>query len=192
MGRYAPERIPDDWIWAEHWTRYFTDRQGRHAWVVEPAGGGRVVGYLTGAPDVTRAGRYAARCLPGIVAHVVRKRLLRSPQARSAIRGMLRSLMRGEMRLPRRIRRSFPAVFHFNLLAEARRRGLGARLFELFTRRMRDLGVPGIHAQVLAVNPAVPGFLAGRGFGLVAARPVTVWRHIDKYPIDLQTWVRVL
>jgi len=192
MGEYAPERIPDDWIWAEHWTRYFTDREPEHTWVVERTGDDEVAGYLTGTPDAARAGRYAARRLPGIVAHAVRKRLMRKPQSRAAILAMLRSVLRGQMRLPRRVRKAYPATFHFNLLPEARRRGLGSRLFDLFIERMRSLGVPGVHEQVLAVNPAVPGFLAARGFGLVAARPVTVWRHLDKHPIELQTWVRSL
>ena len=27
MGEYRPETIPDPWIFAEYWTRYFTDHE---------------------------------------------------------------------------------------------------------------------------------------------------------------------
>ena len=26
MGEYHPDVAPDDWLWAEYWTRHFTDR----------------------------------------------------------------------------------------------------------------------------------------------------------------------
>jgi GNAT superfamily N-acetyltransferase len=38
MGEYRPEMIPDDWVWAEYWTRYFTDREPQNSWVVCEAG----------------------------------------------------------------------------------------------------------------------------------------------------------
>ena len=35
MGEYRPESIPDEWMWAEFWTRFFTDRQSQYlqTWV---------------------------------------------------------------------------------------------------------------------------------------------------------------
>ena len=53
MGEDRPELIPDDWVWAEYWTRYFTDEEPRHTWVACEAAG-RVVGYLTGTADERR------------------------------------------------------------------------------------------------------------------------------------------
>ena len=38
MGSPAPERIGDEWIWAEYWTRFFTDRQQDCCWVAERVG----------------------------------------------------------------------------------------------------------------------------------------------------------
>ena len=102
MGDYVPQRIPDDWIWAEYWTRYFTDREPQHVWVVERADDGAVVGYLAGTADKARADRYAPLLFPGIVWRVLRKRLLRNPASRAAMFGMAKSILRGEMRLPGR------------------------------------------------------------------------------------------
>lgn len=189
MGDYVRQRIPDDWIWAEYWTRYFTDREPEHVWMVERAGDGAVVGYLTGTADRARADRYAPLLLPGIVRRVVRKRLLRNPASRAAMFGMAKSILRGEMALPARVVRQYPATFHFNLLAEARGRGIGTRLFEAFVGRMRAVGVRGVHIQVLGCNPAVPAFAARRGFRQVCSRPLHAWAHLDGGPVGLQTWV---
>ena len=189
LGRPAGRHIPDEWIWAEYWTRYFTDRQPQHAWVVERRADGRVVGYLTGTPDVRRFGRYVPFLLPGIVLRVIRKRLLRRPVSRRAILCLLRSLAAGEMRLPARVAQRYPAAFHMNLLPEARRRGLGARLFETFRDRMRCLGVGGIHAQTLSLNEPIQRFCRRAGFRLLAATALHAFRHTDPEPMHLLTWL---
>ena len=189
MGEHVPQRIPDEWIWAEYWTRYFTGREPRHAWVVERARDGAVAGYLTGTTDEARADRYALLLFPGIVWRVIRKRLLRDPASRAAILGMVRSILRGEMTLPGSVARQYPATFHFNLLSEARRHGIGTQLSETFCSRMRAVGAPGVHIQVLACNPVVPAFATGRGFRLAGSRPLHAWAHIDGGPVDIQTWV---
>jgi len=189
MGEYVPQRIPDEWIWAEYWTRYFTDCQPRDTWVVERARDGAVAGYLTGTADERRVDRYAPRLFGGIVWRVIRKRLLRGPASRAAILGIVRSILRGEMALPGRVAEQYPATFHFNLLAEARGRGIGTQLFEAFCWRMRAVGARGVHLQVLAHNPVVPTFAARRGFRQAASRPLHAWAHIDGGPVDIQTWV---
>jgi GNAT superfamily N-acetyltransferase len=40
-GGPAPERIGDEWLWAEFWTRYFTDVEPEHTWVAETVAGPR-------------------------------------------------------------------------------------------------------------------------------------------------------
>lgn len=189
LGQYDPRRIPDDWIWAEYWTRYFTDREPENTWVVAASGGG-VVGYLSGTSDVRRFERYVKHLAPGIVWRVLRRRLMRKRDSRRAILGMGGSLLRGELRLPPGVAGSHPATWHFNLLPEARGAGVGSRLFALFLARMKALGVPGIHSQPLSVNAAVGRILAKNGFRLLASWPVRTYRHIDPQPIELETWVR--
>lgn len=141
MGSPAPQRVGDEWIWAEFWTRFFTDRQRSLSWVVEGVPGG-VVGYLTGTDDVRRFDRYVPFLLPGIVARVVRKRLLRRPGSRRALLGLLRSFVRGELALPPGVARCFPATCHMNLLPDSRRIGLGRKLFETFLETLGALSSP--------------------------------------------------
>ena len=59
-GGRSPERVPDDWLWAEFWTRYYTDREPRHTWVAESPTLG-VCGYLTGTLDAQGVARYLPR-----------------------------------------------------------------------------------------------------------------------------------
>lgn len=192
LGAPAPDRIGDDWIWAEYWTRFFTDGQADCCWVAADNRDSRIVGYLTGTPDVRRFERYLPRLLPGMIWHVARKRLMRRREPRRAILGMLRSLARGELRLPPRTREAFPATFHFNLLPEARRLGLGSQLLATFLDRMRCLGVRGVHAQTLSVNEPARRTLRRLGFRLRATRPTRAFAHVDPRPVAVQTWVRAV
>ena len=192
MGRPAPERIGSEWLWAEFWTRYFTDRQRQLGWVVQRPGGRSVVGYLTGTTDVRHFNAYVGWLLPRLAAGVVHRRLLRDPPARRAIGAMLRSVAAGELSLPPGLVWRHPATFHINLLPEARRRGLGSSLLEVFLVRLRLLGVPGLHAQTLSANEAVAGFCRRAGFRLVASGPIRAFAHVDGRPLEVHTWAMAL
>lgn len=189
LGEPAPERIADEWIWAEFWTRYFTDREPANSWVVRRADDGAAAGYLTGTADVARFDRYTPFLLPGIVCRAVRKRLMRHPEPRRAILGLLRSFAAGELALPPGVADAFPATFHLNLLPEARRRGFGRALLETFLDRMRKLGVAGIHAQPLSVNEPIERLLQRTGFRCVASGPCGAFAHVDPTPMAIRTWV---
>ncbi|HUT01271.1 MAG TPA: GNAT family N-acetyltransferase [Phycisphaerae bacterium] len=189
LGEPAPERIADEWIWAEFWTRYFTDREPQTSWTVARRTDGAVGGYLTGTADVGRFDRYVPFLLPGIVLRVVRKRLIRRRPSRRALLGFLRLFADDEMALPPGVARHYPATFHMNLLPEARRHGLGSRLLDRFLDRMRAMGTLGVHTQPLSVNQPIQRFLERRGFRLLASRPCHAFAHADPRPMDVQTWV---
>lgn len=188
MGEYRPELIPDDWIWAEYWTRYFTDRESENTWVSVDANN-RVGGYLTGTADVRRAHSYAARLLPGIVWHVIRHRLMRKQTSRRALMSMLHSMLFDPPSLPGNLATQYPATWHFDLLAHARGGGTGGRLYRRFYTRMRELGVPGIHAQVLNLNRTAGEFLIRMGFTHVHSSPTSAFRHVIAEPVEIHTWV---
>ena len=188
LGEPAPERIGDEFLWAEYWTRYFTDREPEHLWVAE-APDASVVGYLTGTADVHRVERFAPWLLPRLAWRVIRKRLLRRRQSRRAIVSLLRSLVSGEITLPAGVLANFPATFHCNLLSPARRCGLGSRLFETFRERMESLGVGGIHVQPLSVNRGAIRLCQSSGFRMLASRPVRAFAQADPQSIEVQTWV---
>jgi GNAT superfamily N-acetyltransferase len=192
MGQPAPERIANAWIWAEYWTRYFTDADSRHTWVVARAEDGGVVGYLTGTADARRVERYVPWLLPGMILRTITRRLLRRHQTRTAILGMARSALRGELDVPHWVRRDFPATLHIDLLPETRGLGLGRKLFNLYLRGMQAARVRGIHAQTLSINTPISRFNEAMGFRRVASRDFTAYAHLDGEAIQIHTWVRGL
>ncbi len=188
MGEYRRELIPDDWMWAEYWTRYFTDREPQHTWVALDSDN-QIGGYLTGTSDVRRAHSYAMRILPGMAWHVIRHRLLRQRTSRRALLTMVHSMLFDGESLPNEVAKHYPATWHFDLLPAARGGGLGGRLYQNFYSRMQELGVPGIHAQILNLNPPVRQFLGKLGFTLVHSTPTSAFRHVISDRVEIQTWV---
>jgi GNAT superfamily N-acetyltransferase len=192
MGEPAPERIGDDWVWAEFWTRYFTDREPQHTWVAEDAADRQVAGYLTGTADAARVDRYAVFLLPGIVWRVIRMRLMSRPASRRALLRMARSLTSGELDVPARVLRRYPATLHIDLLPHARGKGIASRLFGRYVEAMRQLGVPGIHGQSLRDNTAIAAFNRRAGFRLIEIKPVRALGDADGRPVTVCTWVMPL
>jgi len=192
LGGPGGAHIPDDWLWAEFWTRCFTDGEPEHTWVVECAIDTRVVGYLSGTVDSRRAEHYTRALLPGIVRRIWRDRLWLRPGPRRALLGMLASLLRGDMRLPRGVAAAYPATFHFNLLPEVRGQGIGTRLFRTFEEEMRRLGVPGLHMQSVDVNAGVARFNERAGLAIIGRRPTHAFRHVESQPIAVLTWAKRL
>jgi GNAT superfamily N-acetyltransferase len=192
LGGPGKGHIPDRWIWAEFWTRYFTDRAPQNSWVLCSPGDDRVVGYLTGTDDVRRFDAYTPFLAPGIILRAIRKRLLRWPDTRAAVVSMLKSIASGEMSIPPALVRDYPATMHIDLLAEARGRGYGVELYETFLRRMESLGVRGVHAQTLSVNEPITRFCRDAGFTLAGGKPIGAFEHAETEPIEILTWTKSL
>lgn len=203
MGEHRPELIGDDWLWAEFWTRYFTDVESDLTWVVvrhghfsEPCDSAmlgpqdRVFGYLTGTADCSRFDHYGYRLLPRIVWHVIRRRLMRRRQSRRAILQLARAMLANDTALPRELRRQFPATCHIDLLPPARQRGVGSTMLQYFLDDLAARGVPGVHAQTLNLNLAAGKSLARAGFTLALTRPTAAFRLVHDGPVEVQTWTR--
>jgi hypothetical protein len=192
LGGPGRGHIPDGWIWAEFWTRYFTDRNRRNSWVLCDSASGRVAGYLMGTDDVRRFDNYAPFLIPGIVLRAIRKRLIRRAETRAAVAAMLKSIACGEMSIPQTVVRDYPATMHIDLLDEARGRRYGVELYKLFVEQMQSLGVTGIHAQTLSVNEAITRFCESAGFTLTGVKPIGAFKHVESAPIDILTWTKPL
>jgi len=65
----------------------------------------------------------------------------------------------------------YPAHLHAGLDGAYRGRGLGRRLVEAFLTQLREAGVPGVHAVVLAENPGAGRFFERLGFQALARGP---------------------
>lgn len=185
-GQPAPKRIGDPWIWAEFWTRYFTDRLPYYSWVVEEKGTYDVVGYLQGTHNAALTNRYLAFLLPALIQRwcgLVSEWGL--PAGQPLVR-LARSCLRGEMKLPPGIIERYPATFHLNLMPEARGLGMASKLFARFLEQMRSRRVPGIHVQTLTVNEAASKFLTRHGFERIHECSLTAFDDVE---VAIHTWI---
>jgi ribosomal protein S18 acetylase RimI-like enzyme len=148
--------------WADLFTSYYTDAEPESAWVVV-APDQRVVGYLLGCVDTRRATsewRIALR-------HHVTRFLWARPGTAAFWWRLFRDRIRaaGRAGTPVDLVR-FPAHTHIDLLPEARACGVATRLFEAWHARLEQLGVPGVHCQILAANVRVTALLTRLGYQL--------------------------
>lgn len=197
MGEPRAELIPDAWIWAEHWTRYFTDVERDLTWIVQPRAKDEcdrspqpVLGYLTGTRDVSRFDAYGLRLLPGIVCHAIRGRLLRRKGSRRAIAAMVGAILRGELEVPGRVLRHYPATCHTDLLPLARGQGIGTEMMRRFVARLRELGVEGLHVQTTNLNKVAGATLHKSGFAMAHSAGTRAFGHVCDERIEIQTWTR--
>jgi GNAT superfamily N-acetyltransferase len=170
-GRPVSEMLDHSRLWADLWTEYYLVRERGNCWVA--CDGGRVVGYLIGTADTWSADRFVAtRVAPAAALRAIFRGHWLSPRDRLFFVHAIRAARKGELAIPDEVVRDFPAHFHFNLLAECRGQGLGGRMYEIFERRMRTLGVRGMHGQVIAANEVVVNFHLHRGYREAHHSPV--------------------
>ena len=156
---------PPDWYWrdvtsfAEIWTAYYTDHEPESAFVAESAG--RVVGYLLGCVESTRAPSPAA----ALGRQVIRRFLLLRPGTAGFLWRSIWDTARqggspsGELNDPR-----WPSHLHMNLLGDARGCGVGTQLMRAWLSRLREVRSPGCHLATLAENTAALAFFERMGF----------------------------
>jgi ribosomal protein S18 acetylase RimI-like enzyme len=160
---------PIDYLWpdlesfADMWTRYYTDLEPESCYVAEA--GGKVVGYLTGCVDSSRAWdpvAIGARAVlrRGLFLNPVMLRTLGRLVAESLVAALRHGRLRPDPVPPP----GYPAHLHINLLPQARGKGLGRLLVEAFFKQLRALGVTGVHLGTLLENERAVAFFKSVGF----------------------------
>jgi len=61
----------------------------------------------------------------------------------------------------------YPAHLHIDLLPQAQGQGLGRKLIEMFTDKLREIGITALHLQVGKANPGAIAFYERIGFHLI-------------------------
>ncbi len=192
-GLSAAQFLEDPAIWADLWTGYFLDREPENCWVVTGPDS-EVAGYLTGCADSPAAERFqAGRVLPRIALRALLTGQWARPMNRRFFVRTIRAARRGQLAVPARLLRDYPAHFHFNLLPPARGLGLGGSLHDLYERRMRALGRPGMHVQVLGSNGLVNAFNLRRGYRVAhRSRVPSLDGYLEDGPVELVVYVKRL
>ena len=111
------EHAEDRELFADYWSRYYTDFEPESVWVAEQAG--TVVGYLFGCVDSSRFVRtMARRIVPKIVVRLLWRFVLgkyRQGRSRLFVKWLLLKSWREAPALPLK---TYPAHFHCNILLE--------------------------------------------------------------------------
>ena len=164
-GRLPERSRPEDWVFADYWTRYYTRREPEHAWVA--ARDGAVAGYLTAAFDTARHGReMRSRILPGILVRMsLRGTIMHAPSRLFLLKRW--ATWSSPDPEPAGLLENYPAHLHVNLREGARNGGLGAALVDGCLAEAKRANVPGIHLKTLYENAGACRFFERMGFALV-------------------------
>jgi ribosomal protein S18 acetylase RimI-like enzyme len=155
---------PVDWLWRDRpsfqdlFTTYYTDREPESLFVA--VADERVVGFLTGCLDTTRAVPPEGAAL----GTVLRRGLLLRPGTAAFFWRAAWDVVRGGFPGGGLLDPRWPAHLHINLLPEARGLGAGGALMRAWLAHLRAAGVPGCHLGTFAENTNAIAFFERMGF----------------------------
>lgn len=179
---------------ADLWSSYWTDHEPQSAFVAEVEG--RVEGYLLGCLDTRRQLKVWGKIIqPRVARRMIRPAWWRHPINRKFVRAMLRSRLRGELKIPiREIIAEYPAHLHTNIADPGLRGiGLGKKLMLAYFDYLRERGVKGVHLGTTSHNREAAPFYEYMGFTVIHQTRVTFYDHaISDPPLHLLHMARKL
>lgn len=174
-------------VFADFFTRYYTDYEPESAFIAEEAG--QVVGYLLGCRNIHAQPRIEARLLWTSIVPKVCVRLLTGRYNAASRRFLWWCCVKGPKETP-----SVPkgaAHFHFNLLPPYRNRGLGKKFFFRFLRMIENDGLPGVYGQIQITDDRRPLRVFEKfGFTLYDQREITRFRGHHERRVYVATLYR--
>lgn len=139
--------IEDGELFADYWTKYYTDEEPESALVVEEDG--KVVGYLLGCVDSTVFLRaMARRIVPAILGRAFFRLATfryRDPNSRRMLYWLLRYGWQEDPAIPLD---RYPGHYHCNVLRQGYGKGYYSALALRFLDRLDEKGAAGLHGQV--------------------------------------------
>lgn len=166
FGDSAARYFPAQRLFALLWVGPYFRGAGQAGCVAEQ--GGRVVGYVLGAPE---PGLYRRALWRVISAGFWRARPTLSPLFRCL------TYVGRAARFPsvHADWAAYPAHLHLNLLPEARGHHLGERLLRTHLAALTDAGIPGVQLSTTTENRAALGLYRKLGFHVVTERQTALW-----------------
>ena len=163
--------FPDREVFADLLTRYYTDYEPESTWVGERDG--EVTGYVTGCLDTRRFLRVMMfGVAPRLLIKVIRREVLKYPQAKQFIRANLGLWLRGTKKTVNLD--DYPSHLHVNLKPGSRSRGLGGELVRRFLEEAKAAESRGVHANVREDSARARKFFESLGFHAGSRHPVVV------------------
>ncbi|MBN1794188.1 MAG: GNAT family N-acetyltransferase [Candidatus Omnitrophica bacterium] len=188
LGEPYERFFSDGEILADALTLYYTDYEPGSCFVATEAD--RVVGYLTGARDVT-----AMRCIvrkkiaPALLVKALQKKALFHRGKIRFLGHILVSFLKGEFFAPD-FSKKYPATLHINLEKGYRGRKIGKRLIECYIAFLRGEGVRGVHFGTMSER--AKGFFLKLGFSVLSSTRRSYLRYQLKRPLPYYILGKVL
>lgn len=188
MGNPIDELFQDREVFADFFTRYYTDYESENALVAEDEESGQVVGYLLGC---TRFRYQALKQVVLMITRTIPKVLLRfftGRYSKTSRRFLYWVVFRSARETPPAPRQS--AHFHINLLPAYRTSGVGRELIFTFFDLAQERGVSRIYGQIQTRDDRRTGFWMRYGFRELSRRRITKFERYDPKPIYVTTLFR--
>lgn len=172
-------------LFADMWTRYWTDCEPESAFVAEV--NHQVVGYVMGALDTDRQEKiFDKEILPGLALNFFLKGACLHFQNWRYLRRVARSKRRGEFNDPmKQIMPEYPAHLHTNIAPrEFRGKGIGKALLNTYLDYLRQHKVKGVHLVTTSRNQMALGLYYHMGFKDLFRGPLTCYDHVLDGPLE--------
>lgn len=188
MGDPIDSIFADREVFADFFTRYYTDYEPDCALVAENSETGEVVGYVLGSVRF----RYEAimqvlllitRLIPKVVGRFLLGRY--NATSREFLYWVVLRSIRETPPAPRR-----SAHFHINLLPAYRQNIYGRRLAFTFFKMARNRGVPRIYGQIQTRDDRRTAFWKRFGFRELSRRRITKFARHFSEPVYVSTLFR--
>jgi len=172
-------------LFADMWTRYWTDYEPEGAFVAEVDR--QVVGYVFGALDTDRQEKIFEReILPQILRGFALKGAWLHFKNWQYLRRVARSRRRGEFNDPmRQVKADYPAHLHTNIAPpEYRGKGIGKALMNVYLNYLRERGIKGVHLVTTSRNKMALALYYRMGFKDLFRGPLTCYDHLLDEPLE--------
>lgn len=147
FGRDVSAFFEDRELFADYWTKYYTDENPEHSLVVEHDGD--VVGYWLASTDYKAFFRYMSRHIgPRVVGTLIWQITGRRYRTAASYRFARWVLSRSWREIPDFPSDGYPAQWHINLGPAAQNQNLQTVLVNRFLDKLEDLGVGGVQTAV--------------------------------------------
>ena len=188
MGNPIDEIFSDREVFADFFTRYYTDYEPQNALVTEDLESGEVVGYLLGSL------RYRYQALMQVVLMLTRLvpkvvfRFLTGRYNAASRRFLYWVIFKSVRETPPAPRRS--AHFHINLLPTYRTKSYGRDMIFTFFEHAHAQGIRRIYGQIQTKDDRRTSFWTRYGFREISRRRITKFDRYHGEPVYVSTLFR--
>lgn len=188
MGNPIDPVFVDREVFADFFTRYYTDWEPESARVAEDEATGEVVGYLLGCRRWRRQAWVSAWLLVAVIVPKVLWRILTLRYNRQSVRFLAWTVFRGPRQTPAAPDGPY-AHFHINLLPAWRDGGAARRLIFPYIENLAATGsVRGVYGQMQTRDDRrTPRLFERYGFRVLERRRITKFARFDPTPVYVAT-----